>query len=91
VDQTQQQDEDEDAHLDEGEGSVRLEAGGPREDEGGLDVEHDEQEGVHVVANVRLAETEHGVGTGLIEMVIFIVILALGLVYAWRKGVLRWA
>ena len=28
---------------------------------------------------------------GLIEMVIFIVILALGLVYAWRKGVLRWA
>ena len=28
---------------------------------------------------------------GLIEMVVFIVILALGLVYAWRKGVLRWA
>ena len=28
---------------------------------------------------------------GLIEMIIFIVILALGLVYAWRKGVLRWA
>jgi NADH-quinone oxidoreductase subunit A len=28
---------------------------------------------------------------GLIEMTIFIVILALGLVYAWRKGVLRWA
>lgn len=27
---------------------------------------------------------------GLVEMVIFIVILALGLVYAWRKGVLRW-
>lgn len=27
---------------------------------------------------------------GLIEMLIFIVILALGLVYAWRKGVLRW-
>ena len=27
---------------------------------------------------------------GLIEMVIFIAILALGLVYAWRKGVLRW-
>ena len=26
----------------------------------------------------------------LVEMVIFIVILALGLVYAWRKGVLRW-
>jgi NADH-quinone oxidoreductase subunit A len=28
---------------------------------------------------------------GLIEMFIFIVLLALGLVYAWRKGVLRWA
>ena len=28
---------------------------------------------------------------GLIEMVVFIGILALGLVYAWRKGVLRWA
>ena len=27
---------------------------------------------------------------GLVEMVIFIVILALGLLYAWRKGVLRW-
>ena len=27
---------------------------------------------------------------GLIEMGIFIVILALGLVYAWRKKVLRW-
>ena len=28
---------------------------------------------------------------GLIEMFVFIGILALGLVYAWRKGVLRWA
>jgi NADH-quinone oxidoreductase subunit A len=28
---------------------------------------------------------------GLVEMTVFIVILALGLVYAWRKGVLRWA
>jgi NADH-quinone oxidoreductase subunit A len=27
---------------------------------------------------------------GLIEMIVFIVILGLGLVYAWRKGVLRW-
>jgi NADH-quinone oxidoreductase subunit A len=27
---------------------------------------------------------------GLIEMGIFVVILLLGLVYAWRKGVLRW-
>ena len=29
-------------------------------------------------------------GFGLGEMAVFIVILALGLVYAWRKGVLRW-
>src|SRR5437764_14284543 len=29
-------------------------------------------------------------GFGLAEMAVFIVILALGLVYAWRKGVLRW-
>jgi NADH:ubiquinone oxidoreductase subunit 3 (subunit A) len=27
---------------------------------------------------------------GLVEMAIFVVILLLGLVYAWRKGVLRW-
>ena len=27
---------------------------------------------------------------GLIEMAIFIFILLLGLIYAWRKGVLRW-
>jgi NADH-quinone oxidoreductase subunit A len=26
----------------------------------------------------------------LVEMGIFVVILALGLLYAWRKGVLRW-
>ena len=28
---------------------------------------------------------------GLIEMFIFIFVLLLGLVYAWRKGVLKWA
>jgi NADH-quinone oxidoreductase subunit A len=28
---------------------------------------------------------------GIIEMAVFILLLALGLVYAWRKGVLRWA
>ncbi len=27
---------------------------------------------------------------GLVEMAVFIVILLLGLLYAWRKGVLRW-
>ena len=30
-------------------------------------------------------------GFGLVEMFVFIGILVLGLVYAWRKGVLRWA
>lgn len=29
-------------------------------------------------------------GFGAIEMGIFIVLLALGLLYAWRKGVLKW-
>lgn len=28
---------------------------------------------------------------GLVSMIVFIVVLALALVYAWRKGVLRWA
>ena len=28
---------------------------------------------------------------GLIEMFVFIGVLTLGLAYAWRKGVLRWA
>ena len=28
---------------------------------------------------------------GIVEMAVFILLLALGLVYAWRKGVLRWA
>jgi NADH-quinone oxidoreductase subunit A len=27
---------------------------------------------------------------GFVEMTVFVVILTLGLVYAWRKGVLRW-
>ena len=27
---------------------------------------------------------------GMVEMLVFIFILALGLVYAWRKGVLTW-
>jgi NADH-quinone oxidoreductase subunit A len=29
-------------------------------------------------------------GFGLVEMFVFLVILLLGLLYAWRKGVLRW-
>lgn len=29
--------------------------------------------------------------TTLMSMIVFIVVLTLGLVYAWRKGVLRWA
>ena len=41
---------------------------------------------------VKLDSGPHPLGAfGLIEMAAFIVILTLGLVYAWRKGVLRWA
>lgn len=29
--------------------------------------------------------------TVLTSMIVFVLVLALGLVYAWRKGVLRWA
>jgi NADH-quinone oxidoreductase subunit A len=33
-----------------------------------------------------------GLGTfALVEMVIFLLILTIGLIYAWAKGVLRWA
>lgn len=35
-------------------------------------------------------ELERMGGFVLMEMLMFIAILALGLVYAWRKGVLRW-
>ena len=41
---------------------------------------------------VRLEHLNNQFGVqSLISMIVFIVILALGLVYAWRKGVLRWA
>jgi NADH-quinone oxidoreductase subunit A len=43
---------------------------------------------------VNLGSNSNGVGLGvfgLVEMLVFVAILALGLVYAWRKGVLRWA
>jgi NADH-quinone oxidoreductase subunit A len=30
-------------------------------------------------------------GAAVVEMAIFVGVLALGLLYAWRKGVLRWA
>ena len=33
----------------------------------------------------------HGLGVyGFVEMVIFVVILGVGLVYAWKKGALKW-
>ena len=35
--------------------------------------------------------TDHYGVQPLVSMIVFIVILTLGLVYAWRKGVLRWA
>ena len=33
---------------------------------------------------------EQYAGFGLVEMGVFVFVLVLGLVYAWRKGVLRW-
>ena len=35
-------------------------------------------------------QLERYAGFGLFEMGIFVFVLLLGLVYAWRKGVLRW-
>jgi NADH-quinone oxidoreductase subunit A len=44
---------------------------------------------------VILGENSYGVPAlgvyGMVSMTVFVVLLALGLVYAWRKGVLRWA
>lgn len=36
-------------------------------------------------------ELERYAGFGLVEMGVFVGVLVLGLVYAWRKRVLRWA
>src|SRR3954447_17922066 len=54
IDEAQEQDEHEDAHLDETEAGVALELRGPREDEHGLDVEDHEHQGEHVVADLAL-------------------------------------
>lgn len=35
-------------------------------------------------------QLERYAGFGLVEMAVFVFVLVLGLVYAWRKGVLRW-
>ena len=35
-------------------------------------------------------QLETSAGFGLVEMGVFLFVLVLGLVYAWRKGVLRW-
>ena len=40
--------------------------------------------------NLKPLTIAHG-AQPLVSMIVFIVILTLGLVYAWRKGVLRWA
>jgi hypothetical protein len=50
-----EQDDHEDHHLDQGEGAERLEPDRPREDEHGLDVEDQEQQGEDVVADLGLA------------------------------------
>ena len=35
-------------------------------------------------------QLERYAGFGLVEMGVFIAVLLLGLIYAWKKGVLRW-
>lgn len=35
-------------------------------------------------------QLERYAGFGLVEMGVFVAVLLLGLIYAWRKGVLRW-
>src|SRR5688500_18154583 len=50
--------DDEHDHLDEAEDVVDLQARGPGEDEDGFDVEHDEEQGEDVVADLALAPTE---------------------------------
>src|SRR5688572_10191398 len=48
------EDDDEHDHLDETEDVVRLQPGGPREDEDRLDVEHHEEQGEDVVPDLAL-------------------------------------
>src|SRR6185436_15362664 len=52
VDEAEEQDEHEEAHLDQAEAAVDLELGGPGEDEHRLHVEHHEEQGEHVVADL---------------------------------------
>src|SRR5205807_2195767 len=54
VEQAQGENDDEDQHLDQTEHLHGLEADGPREDENRLHVEHHEEQGVDVVADVTL-------------------------------------
>ena len=68
VEQPEGEDGDEDRHLDETEGAVGLEPGGPREDEHGLHVEHDEEQGEDVVADLALGPpAADGVDAALIR------------------------
>jgi len=65
------------------------------EDAAEAESEHEEEpqpSEAGAVAAYETAEGEptEGWQTGVAEMSIFIAVLALGLAYAWRKGVLRW-
>src|SRR3954452_7485257 len=71
VKESEGEDHDEDAHLDEAEHVVDLEAHGPREDEDGLDVEQHEQHREDVVADLTLRPTgPDRVDTGLVGRVL---------------------
>ena len=66
---------DEDEHLDQTEDAVALQPRRPREDEHGLDVEHDEEQGEHVVADLALGPQ---VPTGSTPLSYVLVLLGLG-------------
>ena len=53
---------DEHGHLDQAEPPERVDVDGPREDEDRLDVEDDEEQGVHVITDVHLAEQRQRIG-----------------------------
>src|SRR5688572_18212714 len=67
VEEAEGEDDDEDRHLDDAEPPVGLGARGEREDEHRLHVEHDEEEGEDVVADLALTPAgPHRIHAGLV-------------------------
>src|SRR4051794_24617868 len=67
IQQPESKDGNEHEHLDEAEDVVGLQLDGPREDEHGLDVEQDEEQGEDVVTDLALGPTEpYGIDARLV-------------------------